>query len=117
MMRNLGGAFGIAICGGLLNSRTHLHFERITEAMSTGLSAAPEALQELARSFSAASGDEVGARVAALGELRGRVYLEASTMAYADAFVVVMITCAAAALLAPLLRRAAPRPAGLETGH
>jgi DHA2 family multidrug resistance protein len=108
MMRNLGGAFGIAICGAILNSRTNLHFEQLAEAMSSGLSAAPATLHELARSFAAASGDSVGARSAALGEFRGRVYLEASTMAYADAFVVVMVACAAAALLAPWLRRVRP---------
>jgi len=117
MMRNLGGAFGIAICGAILNSRTNLHFEQIVEAMSRGLSAAPAVLHELARSFVAASGDSVGAGGAALGELRSRVYLEASTMAYADAFEVVMVACTAAAFLAPLLRRVGPRPAGADAGH
>jgi DHA2 family multidrug resistance protein len=117
MMRNLGGAFGIAICGAILNSRTNLHFERIAEAMSRGLSTAPAALHELSLSFVAVSGDGVGAGAAAVSELRRKVYLEASTMAYADAFVVVMVACAAAALLAPLLRRVGPRPAPADAGH
>jgi DHA2 family multidrug resistance protein len=100
-----------------VNSRTNLHFEQIAAAMSTGLSATPAALKELARSFVAVSGDSVGARAAAFGELRRRVYLEASTMAYADAFVVVMLACAAGALFAPLLRRVGPRPARADAGH
>ena len=29
MMRNLGGAVGIAVCGAILNSRTNYHFDAI----------------------------------------------------------------------------------------
>ena len=34
MMRNLGGAVGIAICGAVLNDRTNLHFERIASHLT-----------------------------------------------------------------------------------
>src|SRR4029077_19523904 len=34
MMRNLGGAVGIAVCGAILNDRTNLHFERIASTMT-----------------------------------------------------------------------------------
>ena len=29
MMRNLGGAVGIAVCGAIINDRTNLHFQAI----------------------------------------------------------------------------------------
>src|SRR5579864_1562213 len=34
MMRNLGGAVGIALCGAILNDRTNLHFERIASNLT-----------------------------------------------------------------------------------
>ena len=34
MMRNLGGAVGIAVCGAILNNRTNFHFEAIAEKLT-----------------------------------------------------------------------------------
>ena len=35
LMRNLGGAIGIAACGTILNDRTNLHFLRLAEHLNT----------------------------------------------------------------------------------
>ena len=50
LMRNLGGAIGIAVCGTILNDRTNLHFLRLAEHLN---SSNPAMLQ-----FRAACGDE-----------------------------------------------------------
>jgi DHA2 family multidrug resistance protein len=34
LMRNLGGAIGIAVCGTILNDRTNLHFLRLAEHLN-----------------------------------------------------------------------------------
>ena len=36
LMRNLGGAIGIAVCGTILNDRTNLHFLRLAEHLNSG---------------------------------------------------------------------------------
>ena len=36
LMRNLGGAIGIAVCGTILNDRTNLHFLRLAEHLNNG---------------------------------------------------------------------------------
>ena len=34
MMRNLGGAVGIAVCGAILNDRTNFHFDAIASHLT-----------------------------------------------------------------------------------
>ena len=36
MMRNLGGAVGIAVCGAILNNRTNFHFQAIAVEPDAG---------------------------------------------------------------------------------
>jgi hypothetical protein len=36
LMRNLGGAIGIAVCGTLLNDRTNVHFVHLSEHLTAG---------------------------------------------------------------------------------
>src|SRR5262249_58780988 len=40
LMRNLGGAIGIAACGTILNDRTNLHFQRLAEGLNATNAAA-----------------------------------------------------------------------------
>ena len=44
LMRNLGGAIGIAVCGTILNDRTNLHFLRLAEHLNNTNSAMVELL-------------------------------------------------------------------------
>src|SRR6516225_9441676 len=41
LMRNLGGAIGIAMCGTLLNNRTNLHFLHLAEHLNSANPAVP----------------------------------------------------------------------------
>ena len=117
MMRNLGGAFGIAICGAILNDRTNFHFERIAETLSSANLALQPTLSGLAGTVLATTADGPAAQLAAVARVRTLVYKEAATLAYADAFLVIMLACASAAVLVPLLRRVGPRPADPGSGH
>lgn len=117
MMRNLGGAVGIAICGAILNNRTNLHFERIASSLNAqrALAGAPVAAMHahLQRSW----GSDTRASAATFAQLRQLIYREASTMAYADAFLVILAAFAIAVLLVPLLRKVVPHGASGASGH
>ena len=112
LMRNLGGAIGIAVCGTLLNDRTNLHFLRLAEHLN---SANPALLQMLQQASAATAGDAPQARVAGLTRLWMLTLREAQTLAYADAFLAVALAFIIATAMVPLMRRvaapAAPPPA------
>jgi len=117
MMRNLGGAVGIALCAAILNSKTNAHFLDIASTLTP----ANGASQHLITSMSAKLGDVLGSatagHAAALEQLRALAYREASTMAYADAFRAMMVVCLAAACLVPLMKSVAPRSAPQRNAH
>ncbi|MFC4275875.1 MDR family MFS transporter [Achromobacter aloeverae] len=117
MMRNLGGAVGIALCGAILNNRTNLHFDRIATAFNSANAAMQSLLDGTQARYGQVLGDAAHAQAAALAQLRALAYREASTMAYADAFIVIATAFALAVLLAPMLRKVGARPAGTDTGH
>jgi DHA2 family multidrug resistance protein len=95
LMRNLGGAIGIAACATILNDRTNLHFLRITEHIN----ASNEAVAAVPAGVDAAG---------SLHQLWSLAYREALTMTFADAFLIVMACFAVAVLFVPLLRKIAP---------
>jgi DHA2 family multidrug resistance protein len=105
MMRNLGGAVGIAICGAVLNDRTNLHFERIASHLTPANTAMNRFLDGAAQRYGALPGTIDSGHAAALRQLWELAYREASTLAYADAFHVLMFACFAAALAALLMRK------------
>jgi len=111
LMRNLGGAIGIAVCATVLNDRTNLHFYRLAEhlnadneAMNQWLSQAGGHLAELGSNASEAGNS-------ALHQLWQLTYREAQTLSYADAFLVIMVCFVIATAMVPLMRKVAP-PAG-----
>jgi DHA2 family multidrug resistance protein len=107
MMRNLGGAVGIAICGAIVNIRTNFHFL----AIASNLTPVNRPMTHFVSAVSSLYGDYPGAqqagRVAGLKALSKLAYREAATLAYADAFRAVMAAFVIATLLAPLLKNVA----------
>ena len=91
LMRNLGGAIGIAACATILNDRTNLHFLRLAEHTNTD-----------------ALGGVGEAGTAALRQLWSLTYREALTMTFSDAFLIVMVCFVVALIFVPLLRKIAP---------
>ena len=115
LMRNLGGAIGIAACATVLNDRTDLHFQRLAERLHDG--------NEAMRGFLASAGAPLSslpsgdAATAALRQLWSLTYREALTMTFSDAFLLVMVCFVAALLFVPLLRRITPPSAPSADAH
>ncbi|MGH7065126.1 MAG: MFS transporter, partial [Stellaceae bacterium] len=107
MMRNLGGAVGIAVCGAILNDRTNLHFHNIATHLTPANGAMEQLLHGMTGRYAEALGGPVAGHAAALLQLWHLAYREAATLAYADAFRTIMVALAVAALVVPLLRKVA----------
>jgi DHA2 family multidrug resistance protein len=111
MMRNLGGAFGIAACSALLNSRTNFHFAAIAAHLTPANLPMDRLLAGLSHRYAALPGRFDAGHAAALKQLWRLAYREAETMAYADAFRAIMLAFVVAMLFAPLLRQVVPAKA------
>ncbi len=109
MMRNLGGAVGIAICGAILNDRTNLHFNHIAARLTPANDAMMRFMSNSEHRFAALGGVD-GGHAAAMRQLFRLAYREAQTLAFADAFRAIMVAFVFATLLVPLMRNVAPKP-------
>jgi DHA2 family multidrug resistance protein len=117
MMRNLGGAVGIAVCGAILNARTNFHFDGIAYHLTPANGAMTRMVDSIAHRYGALPGSLDAGHAAALKELWHLVYREASTLAFADAFHAIMLAFIAATLLVPFLRQVAPVKAPSPAAH
>lgn len=117
LMRNLGGAIGIALCGTLLNDRGNLHFVRLREHLQPGQQPMEELLQGAQQLLTQQGLDAWSAQAAAMQGLYRLTVREAQTMAFSDTFVLLMVTFLLTALLVPLLRKQAPAPAAATAQH
>jgi len=112
MMRNLGGALGIAVCGAILNSRTNFHFHAIASQLTPANGAMSRLVDSLTQRYAAVLGGLAQGHVAALKQLWHLAYREAATLAYADAFRAIMVAFVVATMLVPLMRNvSAAKPA------
>jgi DHA2 family multidrug resistance protein len=117
MMRNLGGAVGIAVCGAILNDRTNLHFANIASHLTPANGAMERLLHGMTERYGAALGGPAAGHAAAISQLWHLAYREASTLAFADAFRAIMVAFAIATLLVPLLRKVIPPKAPPAEAH
>ncbi|HEV2098680.1 MAG TPA: DHA2 family efflux MFS transporter permease subunit [Stellaceae bacterium] len=117
MMRNLGGAVGIAVCGAILNDRTNLHFANIATNLTPANGAMERLLGGLAVRYQTALGSPAEGHAAALSRLWHLAYREAQTLAFADAFRAIMLAFVVATLLVPLLRQVVPPKAPPAEAH
>jgi DHA2 family multidrug resistance protein len=109
MMRNLGGAIGIAVCSTMLNDRANLHFLRLAEHLNGANAAMQRMLQQAGAKFAAATGgDLVHGHAAALKQLWALTWREAQVQTFADAFLAIGVCLAVATLLVPLMKKVAP---------
>jgi MFS transporter, DHA2 family, multidrug resistance protein len=116
MMRNLGGAVGIAVCGAILNARTNFHFVAIASNLTPANGAMTRLVDEIGRRYGAIPGSLHAGQVAAAKQLWELAYREASTLAYADAFRAIMVAFIIATFLVPFMRNVAPSGAPSQ-GH
>ncbi|SDB07963.1 DHA2 family efflux MFS transporter permease subunit [Bauldia litoralis] len=114
LMRNLGGAFGLAIINTALNQRWDLHLQRLREAVTWGSDVAVERLSAITQGFTPALGPD--AERAAIASLSQVVRREALVMAFSDVFLLLALVFVAVLFLVPLARRPQPVAAGAG-GH
>ena len=118
LMRNLGGAIGIAACGTILNDRTNLHFLRLAEHLNNTNTAMTEMLGRIGASAAALHGGDTGmGHAVALRRLWTLAMREAQTQTYADAFLALMLCLGLATVMVPLLRKVAPPKAPPADAH
>jgi MFS transporter, DHA2 family, multidrug resistance protein len=117
MMRNLGGAVGIAVCGAIVNARTNFHFDMIASHLTPANGPMTRLIAGAAQRYGAIPGSLEAGHLAALKTLWHLALREASTLAYADAFRVIMVAFMIATLLVPLLRKVNPAGSPKAAAH
>src|SRR5271166_2334664 len=117
MMRNLGGAVGIAVSGAILNDRTNFHFHAIASNLTPANGAMTRMIASASSRYAAVLSSPQEGHAAALAQLWRLAYREASTMAFADAFRVIMIAFVIATLLVPLMRNVAAPKGPAQASH
>ena len=110
LMRNLGGAIGLAAINTWFNDRMDLHLTRLHEAVNAASLPATEALASLAARFPGSD-----AQSQALAQMMSIVRLQAAVMSYADVFLLITVLFLVLAAFGVLMKR--PQAAGASAGH
>jgi DHA2 family multidrug resistance protein len=100
LMRNLGGAIGLAAINTWFNNRMDLHLTRLHEAVNAARIPATEMLTNLEARFQGSD-----ARTKALAEMMRIVRLQAAVMSYADLFLMMTVLFLALAALGLLMKK------------
>jgi len=111
LMRNLGGAIGLATINTVLNDRMDLHLARLHEQVSWARGAATETLTHLTANFQGSD-----AQAMALKQMMMLVRRQATVMSFADVFLMLTVLFVALAATGLLMRKPAPVAAGAG-GH
>ncbi|MDR3492974.1 MAG: DHA2 family efflux MFS transporter permease subunit [Ancalomicrobiaceae bacterium] len=112
LMRNLGGAFGLALINTAIDKRMDLHLSRLHDSIAWGKEAAEETLANLTRQFAPLGSD---AGLAALKRLSLLVRRQAEILALADVFVLLTVLFVVLISLTLFMRR--PKMMGAGGGH
>ena len=107
LMRNLGGAIGIAACGTILNDHTNLHFLHIAEHLTTANMAMQNTLSGVAVRYGQVLGDTLQGQRAAIKQLWLLAYREAQVETFADAYLAIAVCFAVSVVLVPLMHTVA----------
>ena len=109
LMRNLGGAVGLAVINTVLNDRADLHISRLQERVTWGNATATETLTMLQQKFQGL-GDST---LMAMKQLSQIVHRQAVVMSFGDAFFILTLFYLSLSLLVTLLNKpASPFGAG-----
>jgi DHA2 family multidrug resistance protein len=112
LMRNLGGAVGLAAINTFLNDRTDLHTARLHEMLNSAYRPAVEALDKLTTKFSSYGAD---APTMALKQLFAMTHREGLVMAFSDLFLALTVLFVAVGVFTLVMKKpAAAAPGG---GH
>jgi DHA2 family multidrug resistance protein len=111
LMRNLGGAIGLAAINTWFNNRMDLHLTRLHEAVNPTSVMANETLAHLAARFQGSD-----AQRQALAKMMAMVRLQAAVLSYADVFLMLTVLFLALAAFALLMKKPQPQAAA-GAGH
>jgi DHA2 family multidrug resistance protein len=109
LMRNLGGAFGLAFINTFLNDRQDLHMLRLREHIVWGRQVAEERLGAMTQAFADRLGSD--AELAAVKQMSQMVRQQGLVLAFGDLFLALAILFAALVVLVPLVRKPDARAA------
>ncbi|HTO63314.1 MAG TPA: DHA2 family efflux MFS transporter permease subunit [Bradyrhizobium sp.] len=112
LMRNLGGALGLAMINEVLNDRTDLHISRLQERVNWGNATAVETLNNFTQRLQG-MGD---AALMAMKQLSQIVHRQAVVMGYGDAFFILTLFYVGLSLLVLLFNKPTAMGAGGD-GH
>jgi MFS transporter, DHA2 family, multidrug resistance protein len=107
LMRNLGGAVGLAAIYTFLNRRTDLHLARLHEALNTAYRPALETLDKLSAGFAGRGPD---AKMMALKQLFVMAHQQGVVMAFADVFLGLTVIFIGIGITAVIAKRPAQTP-------
>lgn len=106
LMRNLGGAIGLAAINTVLSSRYDLHILHLSENLTAARDTVGRALQGMGQALAPRLGeDSTQAALAALARLAQR---EATVLAFADVLLLMSLVFVAGLLFMPLMRKVRP---------
>jgi DHA2 family multidrug resistance protein len=117
LMRNLGGAIGIAVVNTWLLDNTRIQVARMGEAMGQSGRKAPDFVADLARQIGQTAGDSNQAVLAARGQLARLVGRYALTSAFDEVFRLMAWLFIAALVMVPFCRPAPQGAAPPPDGH
>jgi DHA2 family multidrug resistance protein len=117
LMRNLGGAIGIAACATILNDRTNLHFTRMAEHLNSSNEAMNQWLNQVSGNLTSLGQSGNDGMTGALHQLWLLTLREAQTQTYADAFLAIMVCFIIATAMVPLMRKVVPPAAPSADAH
>lgn len=103
LMRNLGGAVGLAVINTVLNNRTDLHITRLQERVTWGNATATETLNMFMQKFQGL-GDST---LMAMKQLSQLVHRQAVVMSFGDAFFILTLFYLGLSVLVTLLNKPA----------
>ena len=113
LMRNLGGAVGLAAINTVLQNREDLHASRLADNVAWGSGVAEERLAGMTQSLQPVLGPD--AEAGALRRLAGMVQQQALVMSFADIFLILAVLFATMVFLVPLVR--APKAGAGSAAH
>jgi MFS transporter, DHA2 family, multidrug resistance protein len=91
LMRNLGGAIGIAVSATMLNDRLNFHYLRLNERVVHGVPQVEGMLSGGTSYWSSVAGNTLDAAQAGLAQLHALVLREALTLTFSDTFYVLAL--------------------------
>ncbi|SNT72541.1 DHA2 family efflux MFS transporter permease subunit [Paracoccus seriniphilus] len=109
LMRNLGGAVGLAVINTVLSDRSSLHYARLSEAVTWSND---EALRQLSLLAANLTAHGLNGTTGALQQMAARVEAQATVMSFIDVFVLISLLFASLAFASLLMKPPAARGGG-----